>query len=197
MRSKLNLLCLGDYCMTSKKSIFSIFVIFILIVCISIVIMSRPKNDIASREKMISEQIRTNETVMIYNAIVVDDYRLSSYILKDVEKYQKVGYALFRMNRDGKYELISVIDADKTTNKAHNISLYEFSQLKAGGFPINPSLFVISNNPQLAKIERIMDNGEIQIKEVTDNPSISFFQYLDENSKAKYNFYDKNGDILR
>ena len=197
MRSKLNLLCLGDYCMTSKKSIFSIFVIFILIVCISIVIMSRPKNDIASREKMISEQIRTNETVMIYNAIVVDDYRLSSYILKDVEKYQKVGYALFRMNRDGKYELISVIDADKTTNKAHNISLYEFSQLKAGGFPINPSLFVISNNPQLAIIERIMDNGEIQIKEVTDNPSISFFQYLDENSKAKYNFYDKNGDILR
>jgi len=172
-------------------------VIFILIVCISIVIMSRPKNDIASREKMISEQIRTNETVMIYNAIVVDDYRLSSYILKDVEKYQKVGYALFRMNRDGKYELISVIDADKTTNKAHNISLYEFSQLKAGGFPINPSLFVISNNPQLAIIERIMDNGEIQIKEVTDNPSISFFQYLDENSKAKYNFYDKNGDILR
>ena len=197
MRSKLNLLCLGDYCMTSKKSIFSISVIFILIVCISIVIMSRPKNDIASREKMISEQIRTNETVMIYNAIVVDDYRLSSYILKDVEKYQKVGYALFRMNRDGKYELISVIDADKTTNKAHNISLYEFSQLKAGGFPINPSLFVISNNPQLAIIERIMDNGEIQIKEVTDNPSISFFQYLDENSKAKYNFYDKNGDILR
>lgn len=187
----------GGDCMKKKKWIFSVAMIFILIGCISIVIMSRPKNDITSMEKMISKRIKANETVMVYNEIVIDDYRLDSYILKDAKEYQKVGYALFRVNRDGNYEILNVIDADKTIKIADDITLYEFSQLRAGDFSINTSLFVISNNPQLAKIERIMENGEIKIKEVTDNPSISFFDDLDRSSKARYNFYDKNGDILK
>lgn len=183
--------------MKNKKWIFLLFVVFILIVYISIVFMTHPKNDIASREKMISKRIKTNETVMIYNSIVGDDYRLSSYVLKGEEEYQKAGYGHFRKNRDGNYELIDIIDADTVTKEAHDIILYEFSELKVGNFPIETTLFIISNNPKLAKIEQIMDNGEIQIKEITENPSITFFQYLDKNSKVKYKFYDKNGDILR
>ncbi len=171
--------------------------IFILIVCISIVIISRPKSNIASMEKMISKRIKTNKTVMVYNGTVIDDYRLVSYILKDPQEYQKVGYAQFRINRNGNYELINVIDADKTTKKAHDITVYEFSQLKVGDFSITTNLFVISNNPKLAKIERMMDNGEIQAKEVITNSSISFFEDSDGDIKAKYNFYDKSGHIIK
>lgn len=182
--------------MKNKKWLFLLFIIFILIVCLSIVIMSRPKNDIASIEKMISKRIRTNKTVMLYNEIVIDDHRLISYILKDAQEYQKVGYAHFRINRDGIYELINVIDEDKITKKVHDITIYEFSQLKAGDFSTT-SVFVISNNPQLAKIERIMDNGEIQVKEVITNPSASFFDESDGDINAIYNFYDKSGDIIK
>lgn len=182
--------------MKNKKWYFSIFVTVILIVCISIVIISRPKNDIDSMEKMISKRIRTNKTVMIYNAIVIDDYELVSYILKDSQEYQKVGYAHFIINRNGNYELINVIDADKTTKKAHDITAYEFSQLELEDFSTNTT-FIISNNPKLAKIERISKNGEIQIKEVTTNPFIVFFEDSDGDLKAKYNFYDRDGNIIK
>lgn len=158
---------------------------------------SRPKSDIALMEKMISKRIKTNKRVIAYNTIVADNYRLVSYIVEDVQEYKNVGYARFKISRNGNYELINVIDADKVTKKAHDITVYEFSQLKAGDFSINKNLFVISNNPELSKIERIMDNGEIQAKEIITNPSISFWGDLDEDTKAKYNFYNKDGKIIK
>lgn len=189
---------LGGDRMKNKKLIFSISLIFILIVCVYIIIMSRPQDNITLMEKMISKQIKTKKTVMVYNAIVVDDYELASYIIEDAKGYEKCGYVHFRINKDGKYELIDIIDADKTIKKAPDITVYKFSQLKVGNaiLPYTET-FVISNNPKLAKIERIIENGETQIKEITTNPSISFFEDLDGDIKAKYNFYDEYGDIIK
>ncbi len=187
--------------MKNKKWIFSIVIIFILI---AYVFLSRPRDNIALMEKLISKHIKTKQSVTLYNATVIDNHRLVSYILKDAERYQEVGYAHFRINSKGKYELLNLIEPDKIIEKASDITIYEFSQLKSefsqlitNDFSINTSLFIISNNPQLVKIERIMTNGEIQQKEVSTNPSISFFHDLDEYNKAEYKFYNKNGDIIK
>ncbi|QZY53942.1 hypothetical protein [Crassaminicella profunda] len=183
--------------MKNKKLNFSILAIFILIVCVFILNMPRPQNDIASMEKMISKQIKAKETVVVYNMDVVDDYRLVGYLIEDEQKYEKFGFALFKVNKKDNYEFINAIDADKTTKETTDIIVYEFSQFKLGDFSQPRQLVIISNNSQLASIERITKNGEIQIKEVTDNPSISFFEDLDSNVKVKYNFYDKGGNIIK
>lgn len=57
---------------------------------------------------------------------------LGPYILKNAEEYQKVGYGLFKLNNKGNYELLNLIDADMITEKAHDITIYEFSNLKEG-----------------------------------------------------------------
>ena len=161
--------------MKNKKHSLLISMIFTLIVYISIIIISRPKNDITSIEKIISKQIKTNKTIIAYNSNVSDNHELVSYIIKDEQGYQKVGYAYFNINRNGNYELINVIDADKTTKKANDITIYEFSQLKVGNTTLPTQLIIISNNTDLAKIERITENAEIQVKDVINNPSINFF----------------------
>ncbi len=69
------------------------------------------------------------------------------------------------------------------------VAVYEIPPKKSN-YP-----FIISNNPELSRIERIRDNGEIQNKEINVNPSISFFDDLD-NNKAEYNFYNESGDII-
>ena len=51
----------------------------------------------------------------------------------------------------------------------------EFSELITNEVSINTSLFIISNNPKLSMIERIIGNGETRKKEINVNPSISFF----------------------
>lgn len=159
--------------------------------------MSRPQNDIASMEKMISKQIKAKETVIAYNMDVVDDYRLVGYLIEDEQKYEEFGFALFEMNKKGNYKLVNVIDPDKIAKEIDDIIVYEFSQFKLGDFSQPRQLVIISNNSQLARIERINENGEIQIKEVTNNPSISFFEDLDGGLDAKYNFYDKGRNIIK
>ncbi|WMJ77300.1 MULTISPECIES: hypothetical protein [unclassified Sedimentibacter] len=186
--------------MKNKKWIFAISMILVLTIY---VVMSRPQDAVTSMEKLISKNINTNQSITIYNSIVIDNHRLVSYILSSKDEYQGVGYAHFKVNNKGKYELLNVIEPDKITEKASNITIYEFnkvreeiSELITNEVSINKSLFIISNNPNLSRIERIMDNGEIKSKEINVNPSISFFDDLDGNNKAEYNFYNESGDII-
>jgi hypothetical protein len=159
--------------------------------------MSRPKDEIDSMEKMILQEIKTKETVTVYRMSVVYDYRVVGYLIQDEEKYKKYGFALFKIDKKGKCKLLNIIDADKTTKETADITVYEFSQFKLGDFLQPRQLVIMSNNSQLARIERIIENGEIQIKKVTDHPSISFFEDLDSDLKEKYNFYDKGGNLIK
>lgn len=186
--------------MKSKNWVFAIITTFILIMYFFI---SSPRDNIASMEKMISRELKTEHKVTIFNTIIINDYRLTSYVLENVDKYEKVGYVCFRLNNNGNYELINLIDADDITEKADNIFVYEFSKINEYlssqiiDFSIGKSSFVISNNSQLAKIERIIDNGEIQTKIIDINPSIIFFQDLDGGNKKEYKFYDKKGNVIK
>lgn len=187
--------------MKNKKWIIAIIMIFIFTIY---VVMSRPQDSITLMEKLISKHIDTNQSIIIYNQIKVDNHNLVSYILSSKDKYQGVGYAHFKINNKGKYELLNVIEPDKITEKTRDITIYEFyklreefSSLTTNEVSINTSLFIISNNPKLSMIERIMGNGETKKKEVNVNPSISFFDDLDDTSKAEYNFYNENGDIIK
>lgn len=182
--------------MKNKKLIILVSAIVVLVACAFIVIMTRPKNDIEAMERMIEKRTRTNDTVMMYNMTVIDDHRLASYTLEDAQSYKKVGYAHFIINKDSNYELIDVIDADKITKKTDDITVYEFSEMKVGDY-LTTTNFVTSNDPQLAKVERIIENGEIQTKEVTTNPAICFFDDLDGPVKSNYIFYDKDGNIIK
>ncbi len=186
--------------MKNKKWILLTAVICILVFCF---FKSRPQDTIALMENMISKHIKAKHSIMVYNQIVIDNHRLVSYVQEGKEGYQEVGYAHFILNDKGKYKLHNIVESDKIIEKGKDITIYEFSKLELefshltkSDFSIGKSLFIISNNPQLAKIERIMDNGEIQVKEVAINPYISFFDDLDGNSKTEYYFYDKNGDII-
>jgi hypothetical protein len=187
--------------MKNKKWLIAIIVIFILIIY---VVISRPQDDGTLKVKLISRHINTDQSITLYNAIIVDNHSLVSYILSSKDKYQGVGYAHFKKNNKGKYELLNVIEPDKITEKASDITIYEFyklteefSKLFTKEVLIGSSLFIISNNPQLNRIERIMDNGEIQKKEIDVNPSISFYDDFDDNSKVEYNFYNENGDSIK
>ena len=187
--------------MKNKKWISAIIMIFILIIYI---VMYRPKDDLALMEKLISKHINTNQSIILYNAINIDNHSLMSYILSSKDKYQGIGYAHFKINNKGKYELLNVIEPEKITEKASDITIYEFyrlieefSKLITNEVSINTSLFIISNNPKLNMIERIMSNGKTQKKEVNINPSISFFDDLDDNNTVEYNFYNKNGDVIK
>ncbi len=181
--------------MKRKKWTFLIIIMFIIIVYI---FLSQPKDNIAILEKQISKYIKAKESVLIYNAIIIDNHKLMSYIQKDGDKYKQVGYAHFIKNNKGKYELLNVIVPDKIIEKASDIIVYEFSKLnlEVPKLSTNLSIFIISNNHNLAKIERIMNNGDSQQKEVNCNPSISFFNEGNE-KVAEYNFYNQNGDLIK
>lgn len=166
--------------------------------------MSRPQDDGTLMVKLISKHINNGQSITLYNAINVDNHSLVSYILSSKDKYQGVGYAHFIINNKGKYELLDIIEPDKIIEKASDITIYEFYKLSeefskfiTNEVSIGSSLFIISNNPQLSRIERVMDNGEIQKKEIDVNPSISFYDYFDDNSKVEYNFYNESGDIIK
>jgi len=181
--------------MKMKKWTFLIIIMFIII---AYIFLSQPKDDITLMEKQISKYIKAKQSVLIYNAINIDNHELMSYIKKDGDKYQQVGYAHFTINNKGKYELLNVVRPDKIIEKASDIIVYEFSKLnlEVPNLSTNLSIFIISNNPNLAKIERIMNNGDNQQKEVNSNPSISFF-YENNDKVAEYNFYNQNGDLIK
>ncbi len=184
--------------MKNKKWIIATIMIFILTIY---VVMSRPQDDITLMGKLISRHIDSNHSITIYNAIVVDEHKLVSYILSSEDKYEGVGYAHFQINNKGKYELLNVIEPDKITEEARDITIYEFHKLReelvTNQLSINPNLFIVSNNPKLSMIERIMGNGGTQKKEINIDPSISFFDDLDDSDKVEYNFYNENGDIIK
>ncbi len=181
--------------MKRKKWTILIIIIFIII---SYIFLTQPKDDIAKMEKQISKYIQAKQSVLIYNAINVDNHKLMSYVQKDGDKYQQVGYAHFIRNNKGKYELIDVARPDRIIEHASDIIEYEFSELnlEVPNLSTNLSTFIISNNPNLAKIERIMNDGDIQQKEVNSNPSISFFSKGND-KVAEYNFYNQNGDLIK
>lgn len=182
--------------MKKKKWIFILFIIFILVVCISIKSRFGSKSDIDTMEKLISNQIRTDETVIIDTMDVMNEHRLVCYILENDQFYQKVGYADFKINKKGSYELIKVVDADKVSKLTQDIALYQFTQFKVEDYLISTNI-VISNNPQLAKVEQIIENRVVQTKEISNNPSISIFEDLDRTLKAKYKCYDKSGGVIQ
>lgn len=187
--------------MKIKYWVFAMITTFILIMYCFI---SSPRDMITSMEKMVSRELKTKHTVTLFNTIVINDYRLTSYVLKNVDEYEKVGYVCFRLNNNGNYELINLIDADNITEEADNIFVYEFSKLDEyissiiiDVSSVGKSSFIISNNSQLAKIKRIMDNGEIQTKKIDINPSIVFFKDLDGENIKEYIFYDKKGSVIK
>lgn len=153
--------------MKNKKWIIAIIMILILTIY---VVMFRPQDDISLMGKLILKHINSNQSITIYNATIVDNSKLVSYILSSQDKYQGVGYAHFKINSKGKYELLNVIEPDKITEKASDITIYEFyklgEELITNKVSINASLFIISNNPELSMIERIIGNGETQKKEI-------------------------------
>ncbi|WP_409228929.1 hypothetical protein [Gudongella sp. SC589] len=166
--------------MKIKNWAFVIITAFILIVY---GLISSPRDEITSMKNIISRELKTKNTVTIINTIVINDYRLTSYVLKDADEYEKAGYVYFRINNSGNYELISLIDADNITEKVDNIFAYEFSELDENissiikeDYSVGKSSFIISNNSQLAKIERIIDNGEIQTIIIDNNPLLLFFE---------------------
>lgn len=170
------------------------FLIIIMLIIIAYIFLSQPKNDIAQIEKQISKSIKSKGSVLIYNVIIADNHELMSYIQRDGDKYEQVGYAHFVRNK-GKYELLNVIKPDKVIEKASDITIYEFSHLNLEISEIPTSIFVISNNPNLAKIERIMNDRKVQLKEVRSNPSITFFN--EGNDKViEYHFYNQDGGIF-
>lgn len=186
--------------MKIKKWFLFIAIIFVLG---AYVFYSRHQDEVTTMEKMISKHIKTKEIVTIYNAINVDDYSLVSYIIEGKNRYEKVGYAMFILDSKGNYELLNIVEPDRVIEMADDITIYEFLNLKSqfpqvnrDDFSINPSVFIISNNPKLAKIGRKMENGEIEYNEVVASPSISFFYDLDEVNNIKYNFYDERGILL-
>ncbi len=190
--------------MKNKKWIFVIMLISIIFILIAYNFYSRPQGYSTVMEKLISNHIKTRKPIVIYNSIVIDDHHFVSYILEDPKGYQEVGYAHVRTNSNGKYELINIIKPDKTTEVARDITIYEFSRLKSeisqlitSDYTINTKVFIISNNPELLKIERIINKKEIQTEEITTNPSITFFDDLDEDNKVEYNFYNRNEEIIK
>lgn len=181
--------------MNRKK--WTLLIIIILII-IAYIFLSQSKDDLDLMEKQISKYIKAKQSVLIYNATIIDNHELMSYIQKDGDKYQQVGYAHFIINNKGKYELLNVVKPDKIIEKASDVIIYEFLNLNLENpnLSTNPSIFIISNNPNLARIERIMNNGDSQQKEVINNPSISFFN--EGNDKViEYNLYNQNGDLIK
>lgn len=185
--------------MKDKKWVVLVFIVLILITYLWI---SSPKNDLEKLERLITKHINAKQTVEIFNKTVVDNHQLVSYIVKESNEYKQVGYAHILYNDNNKYEVLNIIEPNKTIEKSDDINLYEFTNLKPefsslelDKFTINTSIFIISNNPELAKIERIISNGDIQVKAINSNPSISFFDVTEE-EEMEYKFYNKDGNII-
>lgn len=170
------------------------FLITMIIIIVGYIILVQPKDDITKMEKQISKHIKAKQSVLIYNATHIDNHRYMSYIQRDGDEYQQVGYAHFITNNQGKYELLDIIKPDKVVEKASDITIFEF--FKSNNISENSDIFIISNNPDLAKIERVMNNGETQQKEVDKNPSISFF-YEDNGNVIEYYFYNQDGALIK
>ncbi len=108
-----------------------IYLLIIILIALGYSFLDRPQNNIETMERMISKHIKTNQTVTIYNAIHVEDYRLVSYILETKDRFEKVGYANFILNSKGKYELLNIVNPDRVIEKGDDITIYEFSNLKS------------------------------------------------------------------
>jgi len=197
-----NIMCnnqITDYskedCMNRKRWFF---LITIIIIIVGYIILVQPKDDITKMEKQISKHIKAKQLVLIYNATYIDNHRYMSYIEGEGDKYQQVGYAHFLINNQGKYEHLDIIKPDKVIEKAKDIAIFELFKLNLEDYNIlvNSDIFIISNNPDLAAIERVMNDGETQQKKVDKNPSISFFNEENENV-IEYNFYNQDGVLIK
>lgn len=183
--------------MKNKK--WGILIIFAVIALIYVII-SRPKDDIVAIEKLILKEIGRDHSVTLYHEIVIDNHSLVSYIQSKDDKYQAVEYAHFTLNDKGNYELLDRIEADRIYEVANAITLFEFSNLQEAAkdittdpVSIDPNLFVLSNNPKLSRIDRTMENGEVEEKKIDTNPAILLYDNEDTDKNVEYKFYDKNG----
>lgn len=178
-----------------KKLIYVILIIILFSAWI-VKLISRSESDKALMEKMIAKQIKTKKPVILYNLWVLENYRLAGYVIGDEDKYEKFSFVVFNLNQEGDYEIIDVIEPYKTINEAADITVYEFSQIKIGDFLVDRQLAIMNNNPNLSKVELIVENGESQIQEVYSIPEVIIFEDLDENWDLEYKLYDKYGNTI-
>lgn len=207
--------------MRNKNSIF----ILIIIIILAFVLSSCLKNqsELEVMESLISNYVNSNESVTAYHEIIIDNQSLVGFIVEDKNGYQDLNYAHF-ISKDNRTDILNIIEADKTIEIEEDIKLYEFSNLESDFIEINEndlrihvfksndptdetlytaddieigtSTFILSNNSNLKKVEKIKANGEVNEKEVKENPSIVFFGNIGEDKEAKYKFYDTRGNII-
>lgn len=189
--------------MRNNKFSISIIILLVILLSIGCSVSNKSKAYTDVVEELIKKELKTRKKITVYNSIVVDDHSFDSFILEDNGIYDEVGYIHFKRDNNGKYEVIEIIKPDKVEEKAEGIRSYEFLGLKEAISLITTddslarnSIFLISNNPELDKIERVIDNAETYTIEVDTNPYIGFFEDLDVDNKIEYIFYNKEQEIM-
>jgi hypothetical protein len=168
---------------------------FVLLIVAAILIFalgSRPKmygNDIASMETMIAQQLKTDETVTVFDTIDVEKCRYAGYIAGETQ----YAYAQFKANEHGDYELVEVKRASHLVRRAFDVSVSYSSLIKENETESTSYLVVVSSNPQLADIEWVI-GGDIRRYPVDSNPSIHVFELPGQFSQ--YFFYDQSGSKM-
>jgi hypothetical protein len=179
--------------MKNKKLLAALALGLILVVC-AVFIVSRPSmygNDTASMQALIAKELDTEKALEVFDTIDIDDVRVAGYVMEKVQ----LGYALFKKNASGNYELTLVKNPNKTVPRALDIAVSYLSYTK--GDESSNNLVVLSNNPQLSQIGWTnKDNGDVRRIKVNANPSITMIEIPEYNHESEYLFYDKGGQII-
>jgi len=177
----------------NRKLMIGICLVMILIICV-IVIVSRPMvygNDTVSMEALIAKEMDTEKSVDVFDTIDVEDYRIAGFVMGKAQ----LGYAAFKKNKSGNYEMTMAKNPSKTIPRGLDIAVSYFSYTTDDEFSNN--LVVLSNNPQLAEIEWTnKDNEDIRRIKVNTAPSITMIEFAEYNQESEYTFYDKGGQKI-
>jgi len=149
--------------------------------------------EIKSIKETISNQKGINDKINIFDIVEIEGYRIVGFYEGDPNLDGNIGYALYKTNRKGEYEidyvntLGSAFSGDRTY--VDEVTLYNSDKSKASYY------IVITNNPFINRIERILDNESKEILYITDIPSINLMRIPEfEFSSSTFFYYDENGN---
>jgi len=129
----------------------------LLIFTIFNILMPTYGNDIDSINKIISESDIITQPISIVDVIDFAEYRIAGF----VEGGESLGVVILKKDKNDNYKCQS-IEKKKSSISAFNLPIFE--EGKQGG--IYGLDIIVSNNPDVAKVKRIINDKYIDEKEI-------------------------------
>lgn len=149
-------------------------------------------NDLHDIETIVSNQFEQNCKIEIFDVVVIDPCKVAGFT--DAQK--NLGYALFIDQGNAEYIYRSFHIEHSDAESGQQI-VYDSFKYRQDDDNRRTMIVILSNDPDLARIDQIINNSEIRTITVSKNPSLTLFtEELSDPYEAIYHFYNNEGGLI-